>query len=72
MSSLTLKGKPLDQAPLASSSSAPSLAAAAAASNAPSTGTLDITYNIFSLNHESYICLNVQPQICKNSKRNLD
>ncbi|KAL0775382.1 hypothetical protein Bca101_040534 [Brassica carinata] len=39
MSSLTLKGKPLDQAPLASSSSAPSLAAAAAASNAPSTVT---------------------------------
>ncbi|KAJ4903999.1 Protein kinase family protein with ARM repeat domain [Raphanus sativus] len=35
MSSLTLKGKPLDQASLASSSSAPSLAAAA--SNAPST-----------------------------------
>ncbi|KAH0930629.1 hypothetical protein HID58_016356 [Brassica napus] len=38
MSSLTLKGKPLDQASLASSSSAPSLAAAAA-SNAPSTVT---------------------------------
>ena len=59
MSSLTLKGKPLDQASLASSSSAPSLAAAAAAaSNAPSTGTLDITitYNNLSLNHESYIC----------------
>lgn len=45
MSSLTLKGKPLDQASLASSSSAPSLAAAA--SNAPSTGTLDITYKFF-------------------------
>ncbi|KAF8085689.1 hypothetical protein N665_0650s0003 [Sinapis alba] len=39
MSSLTVKGKPLDQAPLSSSSSAPSLAAAAAASNAPSTAT---------------------------------
>ncbi|CAE6041689.1 unnamed protein product [Arabidopsis arenosa] len=37
MSSLTLKGKPLEQAPLASSSSAPSLAAAA--SNATSTAT---------------------------------
>ncbi|KAF8104672.1 hypothetical protein N665_0170s0047 [Sinapis alba] len=37
MSSLTLKGKPLDQAPLASSSSAPSLAFAA--SNATSTAT---------------------------------
>ncbi|ESQ52792.1 hypothetical protein EUTSA_v10016269mg [Eutrema salsugineum] len=37
MSSLTLKGKPLEQAPLASSSSAPSLAAAA--SNAASTAT---------------------------------
>ncbi|KFK36944.1 hypothetical protein AALP_AA4G192400 [Arabis alpina] len=37
MSSLTLKGKPLEQAPLPSSSSAPSLASAA--SNAPSTAT---------------------------------
>lgn len=48
MSSLTLKGKPLEQAPLASSSSAPSLAAAA--SNATSTGTLEIPCHNFSLN----------------------